>query len=114
MEGYRRVPSSKGFADSEVESYERRGDSLTVSLKMWDESIVTLVFNNVIGLLDYAAWQIADVRSTTNDVHGLLQRCLDNHFETVPTDHGYAAFEFVDNDDHVVLTVVAISAEERQ
>lgn len=111
MTTYRRIPHDIGFADSELSSYERVGDRLTVSLIAWNEQPIRLVFQDALAMLELAAWEVADLRESDGQDSPLLRQALERHFDDVPSQHAYRLFEFIDASDKVVLAVVATKVE---
>jgi hypothetical protein len=111
MAGHRRIPHSVGFADSELSSYSREGDRLTVILQAWNEQPIGLVFDEVLAILDLAAWQIDDLRESDGRGSPLFEQALQRHFEQIPDQHAFRLFEFVDPSDTVVLAVVGTKVE---
>jgi hypothetical protein len=110
MASYHRIAHPTGFADAELESYERVGDRLTVKVRAWNEQPLTVVFADVIALVDRGAWQIGDLREVVDSEPETLRAALARQFEQPPRDHIYRVFEFVDPDDVPVLEIVASSA----
>jgi len=88
-----------------VISYNREDEKLSITVKAWNEKNILIVCKDLIGFFDKGGWDISDfceVKSETN----LLEEALDRQFERIPKNHGYKVFQFLDNDDQVVIEIV--------
>lgn len=94
-----------GFSDGEVISYSKEEDSLIISVRAWNDKIIKIVCRDVISFFDKGTWDISDFREVISDTD-TLREALERQFENIPEDHGYKAFQFIDNDDQAVMEIV--------
>lgn len=99
------VFSEIGFSDAEMFAYSKRSDTLTVELLAWNESTISIIFSDVIRILDNDANSIsAFVKVSDSEfLKAALNRLYDG---SIPGDHPYAHYQFLDNDDIPALEAV--------
>jgi hypothetical protein len=108
MQKIRSIEHEIGFADSEIILYERQDNKFIVSIKAWNEVLLTVEFQDVIGLIDRGAWEVSDLQEVYDNTP-FLGEMLKRQYEVIPPDHKYKIFQFLDNDSVPVLEVVAQS-----
>jgi len=99
-----------GFADSELQSYRRDGDTFVVSLVAWNKKTIRFCFADMIFVVDRGAGDISDV-CEVKAASPFLDEALRIQYEDVPDDHPYRLFQFLNMDDEPSLEVVAASVE---
>ncbi len=92
-----------GFADSEILSYHSSNDNLILRLKCWNEKIIEFEFVDCILFLILNNWKISDVCELNDSF--LMERALKKVYETIPEQHPYKVFQFLDNDDDPAVEV---------
>lgn len=98
-----------GFSDSEVTSYYRDRNGLTVNLTTWNEVPLKLVFKDVIAVSERDVGDIANVCESDTDSPILIEALNNLYEDAIDPDHGYHHYLFINNDDIVVLEVIAQS-----
>ncbi len=94
-----------GFSDGEVVSYNRKDEILSITVQAWNEQKILIICNDIIGFLDKGGWDISDFCEVKSETK-FLKEVLDRQFEKIPDNHGYKVYQFVDNDDQVVIEIV--------
>lgn len=92
-----------GFSDSHIVSFESGLNSILIFLKSWDEKILKLEFMDSISFIIFDSWDIADIYRL--DDSPLLNQALKFVYESMPLQHPYRSFQFIDNDDNVAAEV---------
>lgn len=93
--------------DSELTSYKREGDRLTVELLAWNGVCLLFVFSDTILLLDRNCGDTA-VCCVLQDESELLAQAISDVYESkVPDDHPYRHYQLLNMDDVPVLEVVS-------
>jgi hypothetical protein len=97
-----------GFSDGEIISYFRDERSLTVKLKTWNDKYLSVLFSDVVGIVDYGIGDISNF--IEEDEKSLfLKTILDKVYESIPNEQPYRLFQFLDLDDNPVLEIVAVA-----
>ena len=104
------IESPIGFADAEFIAHRRAGDVIEVDIRAWDGSIVRLMFFGAVGIADYGAWQISDVR-VASEPTPFLRRVLERQWITVPRDHGLSLCHVIDVDDEIAMEIAAAGVQ---
>lgn len=105
------IDTNVGFDDAELKTYKKENSSFIVEVLVWDESTITLVFDDVIRVLDNDTNAICAFVEVT-EITVFLELALIRVYETeVPSDHPYHHYQFLDNDDMAALQVVSGSME---
>ncbi len=105
------IDTSVGFDDAELKSYKKENSSFIVEILAWNDSRITLVFNDVIRVLDNDCYAIAaffEVAESTDFLKQSLSRLYESE---VPIDHPYKHYQLLDNDDIAALDIVSGSVE---
>ncbi len=99
------VSSEIGFSDSELVEYGKRSDRFTVELLAWNESSISIVFRDVIRILDNDANSISAFFKVSDSefLKAALHRLYDG---TVAENHSYVHYQLLDDDDIPALEVV--------
>src|SRR5689334_18589637 len=100
------ISSELGFADSELLSYRRDGDTLMASVKLWNERTISLVFQGAVGISDLGAGDLSDIVEAEGR-EPFLAAVLNRVYEGHPANHPYRHFQFISSDGDVALEVVA-------
>ncbi len=107
------IDTSIGFDDAELKSYKKESTSFTVEVLAWDESTITLVFDDVISVLDNDTNAISAFIEVTENTD-FLKLALARLYETeAPSDHPYKHYQLLDNDDIAALQIVSGTMEIR-
>lgn len=99
------IVSEIGFSDAELIAYCKRSDTFTVEVLAWNESIITIVFSDLIRVLDNDASTISAFYKVSHSE--FLTAALKRLYEgPEPEDHPYTHYQFLDYDDCPALEVV--------
>lgn len=101
-----------GYADGEVESYVMENSTFKVVLRAWNGATIEFLFDDAIRVLDNGVGEISDVccESSQSD---FLVGALTHEYDTLPREHPYKQYSFLDIDDCPALIVVASGIEIR-
>ena len=105
------IDSRIGFADAEFKSYSKEDDTFVVDVLAWNESIITIIFKDVIRILDNdvnAISAFCEVIENNDFIQTALKRLYEGD---LPSDHPYKHYQFLDNDDIPALEVVSGSMD---
>lgn len=100
------VPSEIGFADGEIESYQKVADVLTVRVKAWNERLLEVTFRDVLRLSDFDAGDIHDLRELSGE-SDFYKKALDHVYDSRPDVVPYRHYSFIGIEGDGVLDVVA-------
>ncbi|MCB1875944.1 MAG: hypothetical protein KDH88_08220 [Chromatiales bacterium] len=101
------IDAEIGFSDAEVDTYTKEGDILSVRVLAWNQSHITVVFKNVIRVLDNDANSISafcQIIDSSEFLNAALNRLYE---DAIPSDHLYVHYQFLDEDDLPALEVVS-------
>jgi Ni,Fe-hydrogenase I large subunit len=105
------IDTSVGFDDAELKSYKKEDASFVVEILAWNESQITLVFDDVIRVLDNDANAVSAFFAVVENTE-FLELALTRLYEAeVPSNHPYKHYQLLDNDDNAALEVVSGSME---
>ncbi|QPJ62213.1 MAG: hypothetical protein G3M70_10160 [Candidatus Nitronauta litoralis] len=105
------VKTQIGFNDSEFVSYLKKHSLFVVKIRAWNESQVTINFNDVIRVVDNDVNGISGFFEIIGDSE-VLQHALSRLYENViPSNHPYKCYQFIDIDDNAALEIVCSSIE---
>jgi len=105
------IDTSVGFNDAELKSYKKENATFVVDVLAWNESQITLVFDDVIRILDNDANGISAFFEVVENT-GFLELALTKLYEVgAPSNHPYKHYQLLDNDDIAALEVVSGSVE---
>lgn len=105
------IDSEIGFSDAELDTYEKRNSDFSVNILAWNESHITVVFKDVIRMLDNDMNSISALCQVI-DSSDFLNVALHRLYEDdVPSDSAYAHYQFLDEDDLPALEVVSGNIE---
>jgi len=105
MERNKPIKCKYGYAESEILSYHSEADNLMVFLKCWNEKILKFQFTECILFLILNSWKISNLCETDNSF--LYERALNIVFDKTPKEHNYKLFQFLDEDDNIVVEIGA-------
>lgn len=97
-----------GFEDSEILSYSRESDEITVRLKTWNESIIHIQFSEAIGLCDYGIGDVSEFVKEDNLTEFKI-KVFQNNYETPPIKSEFFLYQFLNLEDVTSLEIVAKS-----
>ena len=95
-----------GFADAAIEGYRRTDDSLEVFVRLWNDTVITLNFKDLLALSDLGVGDISGFSEETEATPFFVTAVL-RHFENPPTVNQYRQFRAYDLDGNPVLEIVA-------
>ena len=103
----------ESLADSEVQEYHLKDEVLEISLKLWNDQIGMLHFEDVVGLQDTGTYGVSAICKAEKGefLTIALQRLFD---QNVPAESGYFLFHIYDNDDQITMHIIAKSVELRK
>ncbi|MEP6850582.1 MAG: hypothetical protein ABI999_17115 [Acidobacteriota bacterium] len=99
-----------GFADAELLEYHRGIDDAFVTVRTWNDRLVTVNFKDVVGVNDIGIGDIKGIFKIEGSTP-LLETVLNQVYEVTPNTHPYRQYEFVNLDDVSCLTVIATDVE---
>ena len=102
------VEAQFGFSDSELVRYAREKNKVKVVLKLWDERIIEISFNEVIGTKDMNCGNISEFCQETKQSR-FFENALANEFVIIPESHDLLSFQFLNLDEEVSFEVIAKS-----
>lgn len=105
------ISSKIGFADSELRSYYKQGSSLTVEILAWNQSRISILFGDVIRVLDNDANAISGFYEVADGGEALRAALARLYEGQPPADHPYIHYQFLDLEDVPALEVVSRSME---
>ena len=94
-----------GFADSEILSYSHQNNNLVIYLKAWNEKILKFEFFDYLLFLILNSWNISDICELDNSP--LIERALRIEYDTIPQDHPYKLYQFINDDDEPTVEIVS-------
>lgn len=99
-----------GFADSELESYVylKDDDKVVVKIRAWDNSFLEIVFFDPILFIDRSCEAISQF-GRKKAPNSTLIEALKKNYETIPANHPYLLFQFLDLDDEPCIEIVSTS-----
>jgi hypothetical protein len=97
-----------GFADSELVSYSRYASELSVIVKTWDSSLVTVTFFDVIGVLDLNVGDISEICQESETTR-LMSKAVERMYESPPDVLPYNVYQFLDLDGNIAMEIIAAS-----
>ena len=104
-----KLQTEVGLDDAEIVSFLYNESKFTLVIKIWDESILKVSFDDVLYL---AFHDTVSVRSIwrIDESTNLLEKVLARLYEHSPPESPeYNHYEFLDDDDIVMLEIVASS-----
>lgn len=104
------VFSGIGFSDAELVAYRKSSDTFIVEVMAWNESSLTIVFNDVIRILDNDTSSISSFckLSDSEFLDAALSRLYD---AAPPKHHPYVHYQFLDADESHALEIVSIQMD---
>jgi hypothetical protein len=97
-----------GFSDAEIISYFREQNHLTVKVKTWNDKLLSVLFSDVVGVIDCGLGDISSFVKE-NGESLFLTTILNQVYESIPDDQPYHLFQFLNLDDNPCLEIVAVS-----
>jgi hypothetical protein len=107
------VSTQVGFADSNLGSYAKEGDTFVVRVTAWNECTLLVEFSDVIGVRDQLAGSFSGLVADADLSASFLEAVLQLNYEAVPREHGYRVFSFLNHEELPSLEVVARRCEVR-
>ncbi len=104
---YKTVDTPVGLAESELVSYRRDSDELTVELLTWNGTRLQLVFGDVILFLDRDCGDTTALRELEGHSELLAQALKSAYERPAPSDHPYKHYQLLNLDDTPVLEVIS-------
>jgi hypothetical protein len=105
------VDTRVGLSDADLESYKKVNSSLVVTIMAWNETRITIIFADVIRVLDNDANAISALCEVTKNTDFLELALRRLYEEEIPNEHPYLHYQFLDNDDIATLEIVSSSIE---
>jgi hypothetical protein len=102
------VRTPVGLADSELKGYVRQRDRLIVTVRAWNNTILSFTFEGTIGLRDVLAAEFSTLVEAADASSDFLSHVLAQYYESVPVPCPYRVYSFLNNDDESSLDVVAL------
>lgn len=96
--------SSIDFADSEILSYNIKSEGLTLFVERWNAEILEIKFLKHVAVLAMCYFRIAEAQEVYESP--LLERALNELYETIPKEHNFRIFKFITPEEDVALEVV--------
>jgi hypothetical protein len=103
------VQSEIGLSDAEIVRYSRSPSELSVIVEMWNSTLVTFTFFDVIGILDLGIGDISDL-CQESETTSLMSKAVERMYESPPDVLPYHVYQFLDLDYNIAMEIVAASA----
>jgi hypothetical protein len=92
-----------GFSDSQIISFNSKGNDLLIYLESWNAKILKFKFVDNIFFLIYNSWDIADICWVDNSP--LFEKAMKIIYEEIPSRHPYRLVQFFDNDGNATAEI---------
>ncbi len=95
-----------GFADADIDSYEKKQNCLLVRVRTWNDKQLLLKFSDFVGLSDYGIGNISGLFKE-DTITTLMSRITTEMYEVKPDAVPYSSFQFLNLDGEVSLEIIA-------
>lgn len=106
------IDQPTGFADAAIEGYRRTDDSLEVIVRLWNDTVLTLTFKDLLALSDLGAGDISAFFEET-ETTPFFMAAIQRHLEPPQAASRYRLFRAYDLDDLPVMEIVATAVRTR-
>jgi hypothetical protein len=101
-------PLQLGFADGEIVEFRRTGTTCDVTVRLWDERVVRIRFEGVLGLTDSGGWGLTDLVVSDGQNDPEFRRVIGRIYDS-NSPQGEKLYVFLDVDEEARLAIVASS-----